>query len=329
MIAGTNDMSDPAHRCDSKQSALMSCGPDWDRIPFDVPCTRCGANLHGRSQPVCPACGLRFNWDHVLPLDTLRCQECAYRLFGLPEPRCPECGTAFHWAEALAIARSRSSRLFEFVWLSDPLRGFFRSTWLAAFRPNKLWAQYVPRVPPKIAPLLLFILVQWLVFAGGWHAVAWGADPLMNGIARWIGSPLSFTYRFRVDALFLPAMAGWHIVTFASIQLLFQTKRRRGIRWRDTLRVYAHATVLTSFCPAAWCLLEMLLDATLFVSPALRDVSAAAYPLLAKVVFVVGVTATWVYLWIGLQRHLKIPRGWLVAAACLLIGYLISGSLAF
>ena len=124
-------------------------------------------------------------------------------------------------------------------------------------------------------------------------------------------------------------MAGWHVVPFASIQWLFQTKRRRGIRWRDTLRVYAHATVLTSFCPAAWCLLEMLLDATLFVSPAFRDVSAAAYPLLAKAVFVVGVTATWVHLWIGLQRHLKIPRGWLVAAACLLIGYLISGPLAF
>jgi len=328
MADGMNDVPDPRRLRHSEQTSPPP-GPDWERISFDVPCTRCGANLRGQSEPLCPTCGLRFDWGRLLPLDDLRCEKCAYQLFALPEQRCPECGTAFHWAEVLAAARSRGSRLFEFVWSTDPLRGFFRSVYLAALRPRKLWAEYHVRVPPRFLPLLLFTVAQWLLFARGWHVVAWLGDPAMNAVATWIGSPLTFVYRFRVGPLFLPSMAMWYVVSFASLQLLFQTKRRLDIRWLHTLRVYAHATVFASLCTVGWCVSEMLLDATLFVSPTLIGASPAAYSLLAQAVFAVGLLATWAHLWIGLHYHLKVPRGWLVAAACLLIGYLISAPFSF
>jgi hypothetical protein len=265
---------------------------------------------------------MELDWEAELPIEHLRCAECSYQLFGLQEKRCPECGTPFEWSEALAVARTRVNRLFEFLWFDNPVPGLMRSMWLAGFRPTKLWAQYDLHARPKVVALLLLILVQWLLFARGWHIIAWMADPAMNGISVWLGSRIRFVYRFRVDAWFLPFMAVVCIVTFASIQLFFQTKRRLGIRWTDTLRVYAHATVFASFCTTGWCILEVLLDATLFFTPALARASVAAYPMLAHTVFAIGLIVTWAHLSIGFRRYLKFPHVLGISAACLLIGHL-------
>jgi len=55
-------------------------------------------------------------------------------------------------------------------------------------------------------------------------------------------------------------------------------------------------------------------------TPALVGRSAIPYIRLAQGVFGVGVVVTWVYLWVGFRCYLKVPHGWAVAAACLLIG---------
>ncbi len=108
-----------------------------------------------------------------------------------------------------------------------------------------------------------------------------------------------------------------------AIQLLFQTKRHLGIRWSDTLRVYAHATVFLAFCPAACCLLEALLDATLFIKRWLSGGPASpAYLILAAAVFCIGLAVTIVHRSIGFCRHLNVPHGVAVAVICLLIGCL-------
>jgi hypothetical protein len=128
---------------------------------------------------------LAFEWDEVVPLRDSRCAECGYQLHGLTEPRCPECGTPFSWDDVLAAARSRQNRLIEH-WRRHPIiRTLLRTWWLAAFRPRKLWAQFSVHDPPKVGPLMVFVLLQWLVFAFGWRAMASVVDPAMNGLARW------------------------------------------------------------------------------------------------------------------------------------------------
>ena len=71
-----------------------SSAPDWDHVPFDVGCARCGHDLRGRSDPICPACGLTFDWADAVPIERLTCAHCNYHLYGLQEKRCPECGNA-------------------------------------------------------------------------------------------------------------------------------------------------------------------------------------------------------------------------------------------
>jgi predicted RNA-binding Zn-ribbon protein involved in translation (DUF1610 family) len=297
--------------------------PDWPRVNFPVPCVQCGEDLRGQSQPVCSHCGRRSSWQRILPVEHLRCPKCGYQLFGLTEQRCPECGEPFDWARVLDTARRRQSRLFEFLWFHNPLPAFAHSAGLAALRPRKLWAQYDLHARPQVLPLLAFILAQWVLFAYGWHVTAWVVDPIMNGIANWTSSHLQFVYRFRMgfDTLLILAIA--YVLTFAAIQLLFQTKRRLGLRWPDTLRVYAHATVFMAFCPAAWCLLEALLDATLFIKRWLpAGPNSPPYLILPAAIFSIGLAVTIAHLAIGLHRHLNVPHAAAVATLCLVIGLL-------
>jgi len=313
----------PVPTTDSHRLTRPFDAPDWARIDFAVPCLRCGADLHGQSQPVCQSCEFQFSWERVLPVEYLRCATCSYQLFGLTEPRCPECGEPFEWARVLDTARRRQSNLFEFLWFQNPVPAFAYSTRLAALRPRKLWATYELPARPQVLPLLVFVLAQWAIFAHGWRVTAWVVDPVMNSIATWSDSDLRFIYPFRLTENLLLMLAVAYVATFAAIQLLFQTKRHLGIRWSDTLRVYAHATVFLAFCPAAWCLLEALLDATLFIKRWLSAGPASpAYLILAAIVFCIGLAVTIVHLSIGFRRHLNVPHGVAVAVICLLIGFL-------
>ncbi|MFQ5491582.1 MAG: hypothetical protein ACE5GE_12760, partial [Phycisphaerae bacterium] len=80
-------LPDPPDSTSPTQSA-----PDWSRIPFDIPCGRCGGTLNGVTEPTCPHCNLDLDWAEVVPMDRLRCPTCHYSLLGLTTMRCPECG---------------------------------------------------------------------------------------------------------------------------------------------------------------------------------------------------------------------------------------------
>ena len=45
--------------------------PNWDLVPFDVACARCGHDLRGLTDPVCPACKLEFDWSVAVPIEHL------------------------------------------------------------------------------------------------------------------------------------------------------------------------------------------------------------------------------------------------------------------
>ena len=98
--------------------------PDWERIPFDVLCSRCGCDLRGRSEPVCPTCRLSFEWSDVAPIEQLTCLHCQYHLYGLSENRCPECGNSFTWEEVLTDYHHKRKPLFEYRWRKTPVRSF-------------------------------------------------------------------------------------------------------------------------------------------------------------------------------------------------------------
>ncbi len=299
----------------------QSESPDWDRVHFDVPCPACGSRFNGTTEPVCPACQAEFRWHVILPVDKLQCEKCAYQLFGLREARCPECGVPFEWADAVRAARTRGDPLFEFLWFDHPLSGLLRSAGLALFRPRKLWSRYALHVPPRVGPLLLFLFVQGLLFERGWAMIAWCVGPSMNGLSRLLESPIRFVYPFRGGAAFMPFVALTCVASFLALQLLFQTKRQLGIRWTHVLRVFVHATVFASLATMGWCVLETVLDATLWVSPRLVTVSRNSYPGLAQGVYFVALLATWLYLAVGLKRHLNMPHARTASAAALLIGH--------
>ena len=109
--------------------------PNWDGVPFDVACSRCGHDLRGLSDARCPTCDLTFDWSEAVPIRELTCRKCGYHLYGLRETRCPECGEGFTWKQALADYHRRKIPIFEYRWRQQPIRSFLR-TWWWALRPR-------------------------------------------------------------------------------------------------------------------------------------------------------------------------------------------------
>ena len=86
-----------------------------------------------------------------------------------------------------------------------------------------------------------------------------------------------------------------------------------------------HATAFAALTTALWCVLEMLADATLFFTPAAgRILTRRLYQQIGQGVFLLGLIVTWAHLWIGYRRHLRMPHGWGLAAAALLLGHLLA-----
>jgi len=153
-------------------SAEVDVPPDWSAVPFPVACARCGHDLHGLSEPTCPACALSFRWADAVPIEQLKCMSCGYHLYGLKVPRCPECGKEFTWDEALANYHRQRKPLFEYQWRTKPVRSLFYTWWLA-LRPKKLWTTMEIHDPVRVRSLLASALVLsagvalaiWMAFA--------------------------------------------------------------------------------------------------------------------------------------------------------------------
>jgi len=313
--------------------------PQWETVHFDVDCGRCGAKLNGQTEPTCPQCSLDLEWDQVLPVEKLICENCEYHLFGLEEPRCPECGEYFEWKRALEIARIRPGPVFENqCWQWDKsIPSLIKTYWLAAFRPRKLWANYHLHSPIKIFPLILFAVIQVLIFRYGWQATSSLATASMNQVAAWMGSRLTFSYPFRGGFFYLPwragfnifpFMASWYIGTFLSLQMFILSKRIFRVRSLQILRVFVHSTAFASLVMVLWCLGEAMLDSSLLFVPYLqrivRGTNAPAYRVLADSAKVLAIIVTWAHLWIGYHYYLKMPRGWGIGIMSLVLGSILA-----
>ncbi len=159
----------------SQSGQTLAKGPDWELVFFDVDCPRCGHGLRGLTEPLCPACGLEFDWNDALPLEQLKCLQCGYYLFGLRDSRCPECGQPFRWQDVLDHYRRRQKPLFEYHWRTMPFRSWLW-TWWRALRPWKLWRIidiHDPPSEPGLAILLVTATFFWLASSLAVAGFAW------------------------------------------------------------------------------------------------------------------------------------------------------------
>lgn len=94
--------------------------------PAPIHCPKCGYNLTGLAQNVCPECGTEFDpvelrrrlieWDRS---SYRYCVKCGYFVTGLTAAHCPECGTAI--LAASADRRRWIARLEVFAIALSPL----------------------------------------------------------------------------------------------------------------------------------------------------------------------------------------------------------------
>lgn len=256
----------------------------------------------------------------------LVCPSCGYCVYGSTDNRCPECGQPFDWALVQAAARTPRALLFEFAWRPRPAAALARTWYLAVFRPAKLWGEYgaIAR-PPVVAPLLLLMVLQMLLFVQGWPAVGFVLDAAMNALGEYLTQGnLSFTYDARYSQDDLLFMGLWYVLTFAMLQVFFQTKRRLSVRWPAFLRVQVHAFMAAATAPAAWCLAEGAIDLSLFFRGPRLFVNPDWYEDLKRAVFVIALIVTWFLLGLGLRRHLGFSHAYVVAGTALLCGHLLA-----
>lgn len=113
----------------------VAAGPVWESIPHEVLCPLCEYNLRGLSDPRCPECGYRFEWDDVT------------------NPK-----TSVH------------PYLFEHHPQRN-IRSFFQTLW-GTLRPIKFWKSLSPSQPSRPGRLfaywVLTSLIACLVVAAQW-----------------------------------------------------------------------------------------------------------------------------------------------------------------
>jgi predicted RNA-binding Zn-ribbon protein involved in translation (DUF1610 family) len=243
-----------------ESSAIRSHAPDWEQVPFDVGCARCGQDLRGLTEPKCPTCGLEFDWATAVPIDSLVCSQCEYSLKGLTTTRCPECGQTFTWEKVLQAHRRVLSNLFEHTYPSFSPSGILGS-WMWSLRPGKLWRVLDMHDLPKRTPLMMMAAMSWITFAT--------LFPLLDGVYRWTSSRYwvtSWKYpargaRFRsfgsfeqcvtaalnsdVTIAFVTLGVTWSALVLLSLLVLRQSMRQCRVRFRHVLRVWVYAIVMS------------------------------------------------------------------------------------
>ncbi|MBI4718722.1 MAG: hypothetical protein HY763_13020 [Planctomycetes bacterium] len=313
-----------------------AAAPDWSLVHFDVGCARCGHDLRGRKEPVCPACGLAFDWSEAVPIKELTCSQCGYHLYGLSETRCPECGSTFDWNQALSDFHRRRKPLFEYHYRQRPIGSFLWSLWYAKF-PRRLWRILDLHDPPSvrglrwmlaIAGALFFVLPIGLSYLGGWLlqllrvATMPGAGftrsrflfGAVHSIGPWaVGSSvprgLGFIFWMRMLAFY----AAWALAGYAALLLLRQSMARCRVRNAHVLRAYAYTFLPLSVLPAAYCLAAFAVDAWSFFS--------YVQPLATFVQSLLGIAPCAISLWTAYclrcayRHYIRMPHAWAVALA--------------
>ena len=304
-------------------------GPDWEQVPFKVGCARCGHDLRGLAEPVCPACSLEFEWDEAVPIEHLTCKHCGYHLFGLSETRCPECGVSFNWDKVLDVYRRRQKPLFEYQWRRRPISSLGR-TWWWVVRPRTLWSRLDIHDPPQVLPLLVLIGGSLVVFAvmlvllkgmGDWlfwkYWVAQNpkianriVDPLPVFMVRSLSSPA-------VHVVFASAVV-WSAASFAALMVFQQSMVIGRIRIAQVFRVWAYAVPVMLPVVALAAFIPTYIESfTTYLA------NWPKYPVIAGL-FLIGF-AIWSIRW-AYKSYLRMSHSTAVAVASQVVAFLAFGA---
>lgn len=304
--------------------------PDWNVVPFEVGCARCGHDLRGLTEPKCPACGLEFDWSKAVPIEQLVCRKCGYHLYGLRDTRCPECGESFTWNQVLDDYHRRQKPLFEYRWREEPIRSLVRSWWLT-LRPGKLWRLIDIHDRPRVGPLLVILVVATIALT----VVDIVASFIEVAIAYWrfaremaargrsvpsLGGMLPtvawLAWNNRLFFEFVRIVGIWSFFTFVSLLVFQQSLRRCRVRTVHVFRVCVYAVI--GVAP--------LVAAVFFTTGAVLD-GLDIYWIEAQIatvalVLVVGFGAVSVGL--GYRRYIRMPHSVGVVIAAHVMGLLAS-----
>lgn len=232
--------------------------PDWNVVPFEVGCARCGRDLRGLTEPKCLACGLEFDWSKAVPIEQLTCRKCSYHLYGLRETRCPECGDSFTWEQVLDDYHRRQKPTFEYRWRDHPFRSLVYTWWLA-LRPWRLWQTIDIHDPPR--PLLLGVMVGVaaivFILAGVLpNTLAWVVYEVQSR-PRWTARGISLPSviwslpeyamtSFNNQLPFLVTIGVWAVFSFLGLLVFQQSMRIYKVRTSHVFRVWVLSVALLS-----------------------------------------------------------------------------------
>lgn len=104
------------------EQLLPAGAPNWDAIDFDVLCGRCGYNLRTLSKPLCPECGLGFDWR-----------------------------------EAINRGQWRGRFLLEYDWSQAPVKAWVRTVWRTMW-PRRYWKSVSIHAPIRPVPLCVLYI---------------------------------------------------------------------------------------------------------------------------------------------------------------------------
>jgi len=267
--------------------------PDWDAISFDACCSRCGYNLRTLSRPLCP-----------------------------------ECGLSFEWLEVLDRAASAGDYSFENNWRTRPIVSW-ALTVCRTFRPRKFWA--AASIHDRVVPTALWLMMvaALLLFPVTVHGGAFCLSMFLDGAAyllrTWgvaLGSQSGAPLVTHIDSLSgmlhfvaeLPINEGWTfncsilggpaVFLLAGLGLIIslqQTLGRCRVRTAQVLRVVAHAAAPVCVLLA---MIYLVVACAVFLA---GDNDAVVGPFVfvayASIVIVPGH-----YLSAGLKHYLHLPR---------------------
>jgi len=327
---------------------LSSPTPDWSLVHFDVRCGRCGFDLFGQEDAVCPQCSLEFDWAHVVPLEQLTCHKCDYHLYGLSETRCPECGESFDWNNVLDQFRRRQKPLFEYHWRKKPFRSFLSSCWLA-MRPWKLWRMVDIQDPPLTAGSVIFfgLLVGTYLFSGFVEAVTaatcyevimlnvTGGQMVSVGEYFYISSDGSNNLVSMTISVFNArhgwnlgvALLYWSLASFLSLMLLRQSMKQCCVRTAHISKLCIYAMVPVAMGTLFHFSLLFVSDVSIAIGTFLKwDNPYCLCSILNNMCNMI-----WLPVWLmtvtsiamGLRCYIQMKHAWGVALVSQLIAWLI------
>lgn len=296
-------------------------GPDWDRIPFDVHCSRCGEDLQGRSDPTCPACKLTFEWSDVAPIEQLKCLHCDYHLYGLSETRCPECGENFSWDAVLADYYRRQKPLFEYRWREHPIKSFF-GTWLRAMRPKKFWTTLDIHDPPQAGAIGVMLCSMILSFFLCFFCMATLHIWMINDVQFWLAGRIGTSALFSsLPKLFIESISGsetfsvmltliiWTVMSLASLLVFQQSMKRYKVLTVQVFRVWAYTIPIY---PILVCIITFMVGYCMILSDFLYYRGARGTDIVSGMVMFIGVIRA---LHLAYRDYLKMDHSLGVAIA--------------